>query len=87
MKDHSSFTDIKCANGESKFTLAVPSPGEELTYMVPSVFNGSRLVELHKNGMPFSYTELVIKGRNYALDTVSGEKTYSIAATYRASRP
>jgi hypothetical protein len=81
-RDSARFKGICWADHMLSFSLEAPIAGQELTFMLPRLYNGLTLSKVERDGIRLACKRLKIKGRGYALAAAPSGGTFSIQATY-----
>lgn len=83
-KDEAGFTDINWKNNQLSFKIKSSlTHSNELSYMVPYIFNGKKINKITSNGLTQSYSESRIKGLEYAMITIKPGFNYTIEINYK----
>jgi hypothetical protein len=81
-RDSARFKDICWSDPTLSFTLEVPMAGQDLTFMLPRLYNGMTLSKVEKDGIRLTCKRMKIKGQRYALVAAGSGGTFSIQACY-----
>lgn len=82
-KDEASFANISWQNNTLTFNIKSSLPHtNNITCMLPMVYNGKKISEITANGSNQNYLARSIKGHDYALLTVSPGTAYTVKVTY-----
>jgi hypothetical protein len=83
-KEGTAIKDIIWGDNQLSYTIHSGLKHENgITHLIPYVFNTSTIVEVKVNGNPSPYTVHEIKGRRYALITISPGSVYSFVIRYK----
>ena len=81
-RDAARFQAFSWVDHTLSFTLEAPIPGQDLTLMLPGLYNGMPLSKVEKDGIRLNCKRMKIKGRKYALVQTGSGGTFSIQASY-----
>jgi hypothetical protein len=83
-KEEVTVKDVTWVDNQLTYTLHSTLKHENgITHLIPYVFNSKNIVEVKVNGNPYSYTVHEIKGRRYALISISPGSVYSFVIRYK----
>lgn len=84
MKDEASFTNLNWSYNQLTFTIqsTIMNP-DGLTFLLPAVYDGSKIKSIGVNGLPLKFQTRMVKGYEYAMVTVAPGIMHEISASYR----
>jgi hypothetical protein len=84
MKDDASFTDLKWSHNKLTFSIqsSIMNP-DGLTFLLPAVYDGSKIKSIDDNGHPLKFQIRMVKGSEYAMAIVTPGSMHEISADYR----
>ena len=82
-KEETTISDITWVDNQLSYTIHSALKHENgITHLIPYMFNTKKIAEVTVNGNPYPYRVQEIKGRRYALITISPGSMYSFVIRY-----
>jgi hypothetical protein len=83
-RENAGFSDVKFYNNQLTFKLSSSYAADiKLTAMVPTSFNGKKIIKVFVDGVEFAYSSFVVRGDSYAFVPVDAGVTSEVVVEYK----